>query len=117
MLALGGGADGMAGMITGILHRHEMEKAAVYDRLDVEIGEEIRNDILVFESVADANRFDVAVTDGVVTLTGRPRTCAEGHDIVRRAHHVLGVVAVRDRLDYPPPEPDAVDVLASFPPD
>ena len=46
---------------------------------------------------------NVTVTDGVVTLTGRPRTCAEGHDIVRRARHVQGVVAVRDRLDYPPP--------------
>jgi CBS-domain-containing membrane protein len=172
-LALGGGADGMPGMITGILHRHEMEKAraitagdlmtspaatvspddtaeqaarlmyvrgvkrlpvvdtdnhlvgivsrtdvlAVYDRPDVEIGEEIRNDIAVFESAADAKRIDVTVTDGVVTLTGEPRTCTEGHDTVRRAHHVPGVVAVRDRLDYPPPKPDAFDVLASFPSD
>jgi CBS domain-containing protein len=172
-LALGGGAGGMPGMITGLLRQHEMEKAraitagdlmtspaatvspddnveqaarlmyvrgvkrlpvvdtdnhlvgivsrsdvlAVYDRPDVEIGEEIRNDIAVFESVADAERIDVTVADGVVTLTGEPRTCTEGHDIVRRAHHVPGVVAVRDRLDYPPPQPDAFDVLASFPPD
>jgi CBS domain-containing protein len=169
-LALGGGEDRMPGMITGILHQHEMEKAravtardlmtspaatvspddtvehaaklmylrkvkrlpvvdaeghlagivsradvlAVYDRPDIEIGEEIRNDIAVCDSPADARRFDVTVTDGVVTLTGGPRTCQQGHDIVRRARHIQGVVAVRDRLDYPPPGPEGFDVLAGF---
>ncbi len=172
-LALGGGEDGTPGMIAGILHQHQVEKAravtagelmsspaatvspddtlehaarlmyvrkvkrlpvigtdgrlagivsradvlAVYDRPDVEIGEEIRADISACESQADAARFDVSVTDGVVTLTGRPRTCTQGHDIVRRARHVRGVVAVRDRLDYPPPGPGAFDVLARFPAD
>jgi osmotically-inducible protein OsmY len=80
----------------------------------VAIGEEIRTDIAVSESLADAGRFDVAVTDGVVTLTGTPRTGTQGHDIVRRARHIQGVVAVRDRLDYPPPGPDSFDVLAGF---
>jgi CBS domain-containing protein len=172
-LALGGGEDGMPGMISGILRQHEMEKAravtaddlmtspaatispddtleqaarlmyvrrvkrlpvvdadnhlvgivsradvlAVYDRPDVEIGEEIRNDIAVCESLADAVRFDVAVTDGVVTLTGRPRTREQGRDIVRRARHIVGVVAVRDRLDYPPARPGVFDAVASFPVD
>jgi CBS domain-containing protein len=169
-LALDGGEGRMPGMITGLLHQHEMEKArgitaedlmtspaatvspddtvehaarlmyvrrvkrlpvidadgrlagivsradvlAVYGRADVEIGEEIRNEIAVCESTADAERFDVSVTDGVVTLTGRPRTCTQGHDIVRRARHVQGVVAVRDRLTYPPAGPDPFDVLARF---
>jgi CBS domain-containing protein len=172
-LALGGGEDRMPGMITGILHQHEMEKArgltagdlmttpaatvspdttvedaarlmylrrvkrlpvtdeaghlagivsradvlAVYGRSDVEIGEDIRRDILLFESPADQGGFDVSVADGVATLTGQPRTCAQGHDIIRRARHVLGVVGVRDRFTYPPPEPVPFDVLASFPPD
>lgn len=170
-LALGGGEDGMPGMITGILRQHEMEKAravtagelmtspaatvspddtleqaarlmyvrrvkrlpvvdadnhlagivsradvlAVYDRPDVEIGEEIRNDIAVCESLADAVRFDVAVADGVVTLTGSPQTREQGRDIVRRVRHVVGVVAVRDRFDYPPARPGAFDAVASFP--
>jgi osmotically-inducible protein OsmY len=57
------------------------------------------------------------VTDGVVTLTGKPRTCAQGHDIAGRARHVQGVVAVRDRFDYPPAGPDPFDVLARFPAD
>ncbi len=99
--------------LAGIVSRADV--LAVYDRTDVEIGEEIRTDIAVCESQADAERFDVMVPDGVVTLTGRPRTCTQGHDIVRRARHVQGVVAVRDRLDYPPPGPGAFDVAARFP--
>ena len=59
--------------------------------------------------------FDVGVTEGVATLTGRPQTCQQGHDIVFRIRHVQGVVAVRDRLDYPAPGPDVFDVLAGFP--
>jgi CBS-domain-containing membrane protein len=101
--------------LAGIISRADV--LAFYDRPDVEIGEEIRNDIAVCESLADAARFDVAVADGVVTLAGRPRTCEQGHDIVRRARHVQGVVAVRDRLDYPPAGPGAFDVLARFPVD
>ena len=101
--------------LAGIVSRADV--LAVYGRPDAEIGEEVRNDIAVCESLADAERFDVSVTDGVVTLSGRPRTCAQGHDIVRRARHVQGVVAVRDRLDYPPAGPDPFDVLASFPSD
>lgn len=101
--------------LVGIVSRADV--LAVCDHPDVEIGEEIRNDIGVCESLADAGRFDVTVTDGVVTLAGRPRTCEQGHAIVRRARHIQGVVAVRDRLDYPPPGPGAFDVLASFPTD
>jgi CBS domain-containing protein len=101
--------------LAGIVSRADV--LAAYDRPDVEIGEEIRNDIAVCESLADAGRFNVTVTDGVVTLTGRPRTGEQGHGIARRARHVHGVVAVRDRLDYPPPGPAGIDVLASFPVD
>jgi len=90
--------------LAGIISRADV--LAVYDRPDVEIGEEIRSDIAACESPADAERFDVSVTDGVVTLTGRPTTRTQGHDIVRRARHVQGVVAVRDRLEHPVPGPD-----------
>jgi CBS domain-containing protein len=160
-LALGGGEDGMPGMITGILYQHEAQKAravtaaelmtspamtvwpgdtvdhaarlmytrrvkrlpvvdasghlagivsradvlAVYGRPDVEVGADIRRDILTLESPAEPGALDVSVTDGIVTLTGKPSTCEQGHDIVRKARHAQGVVAVRDRFDYPPPGP------------
>ena len=172
-LALGGGEDGMPGMVAGILRHKQLEKArgitagalmtappvtvspddtvehaarlmylrrvkrlpvvdasghlagivsrsdvlAVYSRPDAEIAEEIRTGVLPAEDAAEHVAFSVAVTDGVVTLAGRPETREQGHDIVCRARHVLGVVAVRDRLDYPPPGPSAFDVLASFPMD
>ena len=172
-LALGGGEDGMPGMINGILRQQEAAKAravtaddlmtspaatvspedtvehaarlmylrrvkrlpvvdaaghlagivsradvlAVYGRPDAEIGEDIRRDVLLTESPADPGTFDVSVTDGVVTLAGRPRTCAQGHEIVRRTRHVQGVVAVRDRFDYPPPGPDPFDATTRFPTD
>jgi osmotically-inducible protein OsmY len=103
------------GRLAGIVSRADV--LAVYGRADAEIGEEIRNDIATCESPADAELFDVSVTDGVVTLAGRPRTCAQGHDVVRRARHVQGVVAVRDRLTYPPAGPDPYDVLTRFPAD
>ncbi|MBO0821190.1 MAG: CBS domain-containing protein [Nocardiopsaceae bacterium] len=93
--------------LAGIVGRADV--LAVYDRADEEIGEEIRDGIAVRESLTDAERFDVSVTDGVVTLAGRPRTCGQGHDVVRHARHVQGVVAVRDRLDYPPPETDEIE--------
>jgi CBS domain-containing protein len=169
-LALGGGEDGMPGMITGILHQHESEKAravtaaelmtspavtvapgdtvehaahlmylrkvkrvpvvdtdgrlagivsradvlVVYDQPDAEIGEDIRRDILQFESPADPGTFDLSVADGVVTLTGPPRTCQQGHYIARQVRHAQGVVAVRDRFSYPPAGPDPFDVIARF---
>lgn len=101
--------------LVGIVSRADL--LAAYDRPDVEIGEEIRNDIAVCESPADALRIDVNVTDGVVTLTGRPRTSEQAYGILRRARHVHGVVAVRDRLDYPPAGAAGIDVLTSFPVD
>ena len=67
----------------------------------------------------DPSAVQVTVKDGIVTLTGRPETSETGHEIVRRVRHLQGVVAVRDRLDYPPPErpADRYDVLANFPTD
>ena len=103
------------GKLAGIVSRADV--LTVYGRQDAEIGEDIRTSILSTEGAANPGAFDVAVTEGVVTLTGRPQTCEQGHDIVSRIRHVQGVVAVRDRLDYPAPGPDAFDVLARFPMD
>jgi CBS domain-containing protein len=103
------------GKLAGIVSRSDV--LAVYGRRDAEIGEDIRTSILATEGAASPGAFDVSVTEGVVTLTGRPQTCEQGHDIEFRIRHVQGVVAVRDRLDYPAPGPDAFDVLARFPMD
>jgi CBS-domain-containing membrane protein len=101
------------GRLAGIVSRADV--LTVYGRPDTEIAEDIRTGVLSTEGAANPGAFDVAVTEGVATLTGRPQTCQQGHDIVFRVRHVQGVVAVRDRFDYPAPGPDVFDVLARFP--
>jgi len=105
------------GRLVGIISRADV--LAIFDRTDEAIREEINDDVLLSEFLVDPHAFEVTVKDGIVTLAGRPETNDVGHDIVRRVRHVQGVVAVRDRLDYPPPErpADRFDVLASFPMD
>ena len=99
------------GRLAGIVSRADV--LAVYSRTDADIAEEIRTGILSTETPADPGTLDVSVTAGVATIVGRPQTRAQGHAIISRARHVQGVVAVRARLDYPPPGPGPFDVLAS----
>jgi CBS-domain-containing membrane protein len=105
------------GHLVGIISRADV--LSVFDRTDEEIRKEIRDEVLLGEFLTDPLTFSVTVRDGIVTLSGRPETAETGHEIVRRIRHVQGVVAVRDRLDYPPPErpADQYDVLANFPMD
>jgi len=57
--------------------------------------------MLLHEFLIDPRTFRVTVESGVVTMEGCPETAALGHALVRKARHVPGVVAVRDRLTYP----------------
>lgn len=170
-LALGGGDDHMPGMVGGILHHQQLEKAraitagdlmtappvtvspqdpveqaarlmylrrvkhlpvvdadnhlvgivsradvlSVFSRADKDIREEVIADVALSTSAEDA--VEVAVEDGIVTLSGTARTYDVAHDITRRVRHIEGVVAVRDRMSYPSPGPAGFDVLASFPSD
>jgi CBS domain-containing protein len=50
----------------------------------------------------DPSPFTVTVRSGVVTLQGSPETATLGRGILHKIRHVPGVVAVRDRLSYPP---------------
>jgi CBS domain-containing protein len=106
-----------AGHLVGIISRADV--LSVFDRTDEAIRKEITDDVLRGEFLTDPQIFSVTVKDGIVTLIGRPETSETGHEIVRRIRHLQGVVAVRDRLDYPPPErpADRYDVLANFPMD
>jgi osmotically-inducible protein OsmY len=92
---------------------------SVFDRSDREIRLEITRDVLLEECLVDPAAFTVTVNDGVVTLAGVPESNEVGHEIVRRVRHVPGVVAVRDRLSYPPPERTGPLLLAggAFPRD
>jgi CBS-domain-containing membrane protein len=104
------------GRLVGIISRADV--LAVFDRTDEAIRKEIY-DLLIGGFLMDPQSLDITVKDGIVTLAGRPETSEVGHELVQRVRHVQGVVAIRDRLDYPPAErpEDRFDVLASFPMD
>jgi BON domain len=61
--------------------------------------------------LCDPARFTVTVKDGIVTIEGTPETTPVGRDITHAARHVEGVVAVRDRLSYPPEAPSHPSAL------
>jgi CBS domain-containing protein len=92
------------GRLVGIISRADV--LAVFDRPDAEIRAEIMSQVIAGRS--EPSRYSVIVKDGMVTLEGNPETVAIGHDLVSRARHVEGAVAVRDHLVYPvPPVPCA----------
>ena len=105
------------GHLVGIISRADV--LSVFDRTDSAIAHEITRDLILGEFLADPAAIQVTVVDGIVTLAGRPETNETGHELVRRVRHVQGVVAVRDRLSYPPVERsgDRYDTLANFPMD
>ena len=87
------------GRLIGIVSRADV--LSVYARPDGQIREAIINDVIIGAVLTDPGRFTVTVTDGVVTVEGVPETAMAGRDMIEEIRHVEGVVAVRDRLDYP----------------
>ena len=87
------------GQLVGIVSRSDV--LAVFDRPDEDIRKDIVDTMLLHEFLIDPRQFSVTVESGVVTMEGCPETAALGHALVRKARHVPGVVAVRDRLTYP----------------
>lgn len=87
------------GQLVGIISRADV--LAVFDRTDEDIRTDIVDGILRHEYLVDPRQFRVMVESGVVTMEGTPETTALGHALIRKARHVPGVVAVRDRLSYP----------------
>jgi CBS-domain-containing membrane protein len=80
----------LAGMIT------RADVLSVFSRPDEEIRREITKKIILEEFRTDPASVTATVTDGVVTLEGRPQTAAVVHDIAREVRHMEGVVAVRE---------------------
>jgi CBS domain-containing protein len=87
------------GCLVGIVSRTDV--LAVFDRPDEEIRKEIIDEVTLTGSRQNPPQIAVTVQAGVVTLAGSPETTALGRDIVRKAQHIRGVVAVKDHLSYP----------------
>jgi CBS-domain-containing membrane protein len=90
------------GHLIGIVSR--VDVLSVYGRPDGDIKLEITETVILGTILTDPARFTVTVKDGIVTIAGEPETRAVGRDIIDSIRHVGGVVAVRDRLSYPPVE-------------
>ena len=88
-----------ADRLAGIVSRTDV--LTVYSRPDQEICRQITGDLLLRDFLTDPLSYRVTVQEGIVTLAGEPETAAVGHEIVRAVRHIEGVVAVRDRLEYP----------------
>ena len=101
-----------AGRLVGIISRADL--LSVFDRTDTGLAEEILDQVIRCDMLADPDAFVVTVKDGVVTLEGEAKTPGFGRELIHRVRHTRGVVAVRDRLDYPPAESKDFDVLAQF---
>jgi CBS domain-containing protein len=99
-----------AGQLVGIVSRSDV--LAVFDRPDEDIRQDIEDTMLLHEFLIDPRTYRVTVESGVVTMEGTPETAALGHALVRKARHVPGVVAVRDRLTYPDTSPVVADPVS-----
>ena len=88
-----------AGRLAGIINRTDV--LAVFDRPDEDVRIEIISQVI--PALSEPSWYSVMVDDGIVTLEGTPETISIGHEVLTRVRHVQGVVAVRDRLVYPPP--------------
>jgi CBS domain-containing protein len=93
------------GRLIGIVTRADV--LSVYSRPDAEIHHDIIEKVIVGTVLTDPARFTVTVKDGVVTVEGKPENASIGRDMIEEIRHVEGVVALRDRLSYPP-EPRSV---------
>jgi CBS domain-containing protein len=88
------------GRLIGIVSRADV--LSVYSRPDADIRHDIIEHVVLDVLLTDPARFTIAVKDGIVTVEGIPETAVVGHDMIEEIRHVEGVVAVRDRLSYPP---------------
>ena len=91
------------GKLVGIVSRTDV--LSVFSRPDEDIRREITENVILNEFLTDPTSFTVSVKDGIVTMQGWPESAYVGHNIIDEIRHVEGVVAVRDRLVYPPADP------------
>lgn len=88
------------GRLVGIVSRADV--LSVYSRPDEDIRDDVIEHVILDALLTDPARFTITVKDGIVTAEGMPETASVGHDMIEEIRHVEGVVAVRDRLSYPP---------------
>jgi osmotically-inducible protein OsmY len=87
------------GTLVGIVSRADLVRA--FTRQDDAIRQEITDDVVVQVLRIPAERVQVAVSEGSVTLTGALADQRDTELLVRLAERVPGVVSVRSLLTPP----------------
>ena len=87
------------GELMGIISR--VDVLAVFSRSDEDIRDEVVQRVIPGILPAGPRDFTVAVTDGIVTISGKPPTDQLSRAIIDAVRHVQGAVAVRDRISAP----------------
>jgi len=88
------------GRLRGIISRADV--LSVFERPDSEIWDDVIKEVIVGEFGLDPEMFVVTVRSGVVTVTGSVDRRADALGLLGAIRHMEGVVALRDRLSYPP---------------
>jgi CBS domain-containing protein len=89
-----------SGRLVGIVSRADV--LSVFSRSDAEIRRDVIENVIIGTVLTDPARFIVSVDNGIVTVDGEPENGCVGRDMIEEIRHVEGVVAVRDKLAYPP---------------
>ncbi|MFF5958415.1 CBS domain-containing protein [Streptomyces luteogriseus] len=84
--------------LVGILTRRDLLR--VFLRPDASIRDEVTDEVLVRVRWLMPHSIDVAVADGVVTLSGRLERRSEAEIVVAMTRQIDGVVAVVDELTW-----------------
>jgi CBS domain-containing protein len=88
-----------AGRLVGIISR--VDVLAVFSRPDPEIRDEVVQRVFPGIMPAAPQALQVAVRDGIVTISGTPQAGELTRAIIDAVRRVQGVVAVRDRFSAP----------------
>ena len=88
------------GKLVGIVSRSDLVRA--FARMDEEIENEIREDVLAGILLLEPDRFTVAVDDGTVRITGTADSPGDAATIVQLVRRVPGVVDVHAHIDSAP---------------
>lgn len=86
--------------LVGIISRADV--LSVFERPDERIRDEVANAVIAGEFALNPDLFEVTVRSGIVTLTGSIDRRAVALTLLGKIRFLEGVVAVRDRLSYPP---------------
>ena len=90
--------DAVTARLTGIITRSDL--LAVYERPDEDIRGEILHGIIEQTLGMPAERFDVRVVGGAVTISGRLERRSAALRLAEAIAHVDGVITVIDHLTY-----------------